>query len=209
MLQGNLLKSKPGAPVRAIAIARTAIAVQTVNPVLKGTFIRYLWEAGLILRPAPIMNLFHVNLNGAFFAHANLYQVYLGQVDLTNANFFEAELRGADLNGSVLIQANLENADLTCFGQNAPNVCTDLSASYLIRANMQDANLSGADLRDADLVGANMTRARLAGANLHGAIYNTKPTIVRNAQGHLVIDMPTRWPEGFDSKAAGATCDDC
>ena len=107
MLQDNLLKSTPGAPVRATAIARTAIAVQNADQALKGTFIRYLWGAGLLTGPQPIMDLHQISLDGVSLVYANLYRVALSQVGLTDANFAEANLLGAYLQGSVLIQANL------------------------------------------------------------------------------------------------------
>jgi uncharacterized protein YjbI with pentapeptide repeats len=206
MLQDNLLKSNPGAPVRATAIARTAIAVQNADPALKGTLIRYLWEAGLITGPQPIINLYQFNLDGAIFANANLYQVALSQVRLTNANFAEASLMGAYLQRSVLFQANLARADLACYRQ---NVCTNLSGAYVIGANLSGADLGGASLVGADLAGANLTGSHIIGANLQGATYNAKPIFAFNQQGELVTEMPTRWPRGFDFKAAGATCDDC
>lgn len=206
MLQDNLLKSNPGAPVRATAIARTAIAVQNADPALKGTVMRYLWEAGLIIRPQPIVDLFHINLDGAVFANALLDEVTLSEVGLTNTNFAGADLRGADLHGSVLIQANLENADLACWSQ---NVCTDLSGAYLMRANLFGALLSGANLAGAHLEGADLTNSYIARVNLQNATYNVKPMVGTNQQRELVTDEPTRWPKGFDPKAAGATCDDC
>lgn len=68
----------------------------------------------------------------------------------------------------------------------------DLSRAYLTRANLTEANLSRANLSRADLSGTNLTgayltRANLTGANLYGARANRY----------------TRWPAGFDAKAAG------
>ncbi len=71
-------------------------------------------------------------------------------------------------------------------------------------ADLRDANLAGADLKGADLTGAS-----LSGANFQGAKYNSKPMRVTNAQGKPVTDQPTRWPQGFDPQAMGATCVDC
>ncbi len=58
MLRYHLSKSKPGAPVRSIAGARTLTAVRDLDGARKATLIRYLWEAGLITRPLPIVNIF-------------------------------------------------------------------------------------------------------------------------------------------------------
>ena len=59
------------------------------------------------------------------------------------------------------------------------------------------ANLSGANLSGANLSGANLNGANLEGANLYGA------NLDRADLGQAVADEDTRWPEGFDPRAAG------
>jgi Pentapeptide repeats (8 copies) len=206
VLTDRLTHSKPGAPVRAIADARTVTAVRNLDGRRKGTLIRFLWEAHLINRPTPILNLFHIDLNYTVFTNANLYQVYLTGVGLSNANFAGAGLLGVYLRRSVLIQANLKYADLACY---KGNVCANLSGAYLMRANLIGADLKGADLSGAHLEGADLSNANLAGADLRKALYNARPILVKNAQGQLVVDQPTRWPKGFNPKASGASCDYC
>ncbi|SVB41131.1 uncharacterized protein METZ01_LOCUS193985, partial [marine metagenome] len=56
------------------------------------------------------------------------------------------------------------------------------------------ANLEGADLNGVNLEGANLSDAYLNGANLEGADLTS-----------TFADKDTRWPEGFDPKAAGVT----
>lgn len=206
VLNHQLTTSGPNSAITAIAIARTATALRNLDGPSKGILLRFLWEAGLILRPNPILDLYEVDLSGAVLQGANLYQVYLSPLNLTGANFDDAHLEGAYLNGSVLIQARLEYADLSCRSQ---KVCTELSGAYLMRADLTHANLTDANLMGAELDGANLNRATLAGANLHDALYNARPLKVTNAQGEMVTDMPTRWPAGFNPQAAGARCDDC
>jgi hypothetical protein len=206
VLQYHLTKSPPGAPVRAVAVARTATAVRDLDGQRKGTVVRFLWESHLISRPHPVISLFHDDLNGAVFTNANFYQVYLGQVGLTNANFAGASLLGAYLRGAVLIQANLKNAKLACYNQ---IYCANLSGAYLMRANLTGADLDGANLSGAYLDGANLSHAKLAGVKLQKAVYNTRSILVLNGQGKLVTDLPTRWPRGFNPRAAGATCNFC
>jgi uncharacterized protein YjbI with pentapeptide repeats len=206
VLNKQLITSGPNSPITAIAIARTATALRNLDGPSKGILVRFLWEAGLIFRPKPILDLYEVDLSGAVFQNANLYQAYLSPLGLTGANFNGAQLQGASLSQSVLIQSHLEHADLACWSR---KVCTDLSGSYLMRADLTGTNLRGANLTDAELDGANLSGAILAGANLHRALYNTRSIKVKNAQGNWVTNMPTRWPRGFDPKAAGATCDDC
>jgi uncharacterized protein YjbI with pentapeptide repeats len=192
----------------AIAIARTATALRNLDGASKGILARFLWEAGLILRPNPILDLYDVDLSGAVFQNANLYRAQLSSVNLTGANFNGAQLPGADLSYSALEQSSMVGADLGCY---SATVCTDLSGAYLMRADLDDANLAGADLAGADLDGANLSGplSDLTGANFHGADYNVRPGHVVNAQGQPVINMPTQWPANFNPAAAGAHCDDC
>ena len=206
VLNHMLATSGPNSAITAIAIARTATALRNLDGPSKGILVRFLWEAGLILGPNPILDLYEVDLDGAVLQDANLYQVYLSSLNLTGANFNDARLEGAYLNGSVLIQSSLQYADLACRSQ---NVCTELSGAYLMRADLTHADLTGANLTGADLDGANLTGAILTGADLHNAVYNTRPLKATNAQGEPVVDMPTRWPAGFDPKAAGASCNYC
>ncbi len=193
VLQNNLTTSKQGAPVRAIAIARTDTALRVLDGVRKGTLIRYLWEAGLITRQHPVVNLLNADLNGAVFAGANLYQVALSPLGLSHANFTAAGLIGADLSGSNLSGADLSGAALTCSyqsGNSRTGVCADLNGAYLTGANLTGANLTGANLTGANLTGAKLTGAKLTGANLtganlQGARYNSKLIRVKNARGDL------------------------
>jgi uncharacterized protein YjbI with pentapeptide repeats len=248
VLKYNLPSSRPEASVRAIAVARTLTALRDLDGVRKATLIRYLWEAGLITRGHPIVDLFHANLNEVVFpTGANLYQITLSPVSLSKGSLIGAQLEGADMSGSSLIGSDLTKANLTCFYRSTNSrigVCAKLSGTYLMRANLSSANLSSANLSSANLYGANLYGANLSGANLSGANlisanlnganlnganlnganlnganlsganlqrarYNAKLIHVKNADGKLVTEEPTRWPPRFDSKAAGAICVDC
>jgi hypothetical protein len=206
VLNHQLATSGPDSVTTAIAIARTATALRNLDGVSRGILIRFLWNAGLITAPNPVLRLYLLDLDYAVFRNARLNQVYLRQLSIVGANFSGAVLSGAELSNSVLIESNLANANLACASR---DICTDLSGAYLMRADLVGADLGGADLTGADLDGANLEDARLAGANLHGASYNIRPEKVTNEQGQPVTNMPTAWPTGFDPKAAGATCDDC
>jgi len=201
VLQYNLTTSTQ-ASVRAIAVARTDTAVRDLDGARKGTLIRYLWEAGLIIRPHPVVNLSGANLDGAIFSGSNLFQIALSHLSLSGADFAAAGLLGADLSHSDLSGANLSGADLTCYAETNNSriaVCADLSGADLIGAYLIDTNLSGADLSGADL----------SGADLQGAKYNLKLMQVENVLGIRVTEEPTQWPPGFNAKAAGAICLDC
>jgi hypothetical protein len=229
VLQYNLTTSKSGAPVRAIAVARTLTAVRYLDGIRKATLVRYLWEADLITEPQPVVNIAHANLGGAVFTGANLYRADLSGLSLANVSFVQAALNGVDFSRSDLSQANLSGTEMSCLKGVQPNVCTDLSDADLMNAEFVDANLSGADLQGADLAGANLTGAdlaeanlsganlegatldgaNLAGANLQKALYNARPVQVKNALQEPVIEDPTRWPKGYDFKAAQVMCAAC
>jgi uncharacterized protein YjbI with pentapeptide repeats len=200
VLHENLPKSKPTDPVRAIAVARTLTAVRDLDGERKGTLIRYLWEAGLIAGPHPIVNISNANLNGAIFNNSYLNGVGLFHLGLDDAQFVGASLVGADLSDSALFEAELKGADLSQ---------ADLRDSFPIAADLTNANLTGAKLNGADLTGANLTGANLAGAVLAGARYNSKPEYVHNPDGQLVLEGPTQWPRGFNASAANADCYTC
>ena len=213
VLNHKLTSAGPDSSIVGIAIARTATALRNlgIDGASKGILIRYLWEAGLILRPKPVLFLYQINLDDAIFQGANLYNVYLSSVSMADAEFNGAELNGANLSQSVLAGAQLEGTHLACLNRKD---CTDLSGAFLTRADLEAAVLTGADLAQADLTqaelyGANLSGARLAGADLRGAFYNVRPEEVKNDEGELVTYKPTQWPGGFDPRAAGATCDDC
>ena len=223
VLQDNLTDSRPRAPVRAIAVARTATAVRSLDGFRKGELVRYLWEARLITTLRPIVNLSGVNLKGAWFKDANLYQVDVSSLSLSNANFNGAALDGANLSASDLTGADLNGSDLICFYHGSSDgkisACVNLSHAYLMDATLINANLSGADLARADLFGAdlagatldgaNLAGANMTGADLQGAKYNLAMTKVKNARGEPVEEGPTRWPSGFNAEAAVAICADC
>lgn len=200
VLQYKLPESKPADPVRAIAVARTVTAVRDLDGDRKGTLIRYLWEAGLISAPKPIVDIFGADLTGAHFNRADLDGVALSQLILNTSQFFRAQLVKADLSGSTLYESVLTGANLSH---------ADLSDSDPIAANLAGANLTSANLTDSDLTGANLTDAILTGADLKGARYNSKLQYVTNPQGDVVLEGPTQWPRGFNPRAVGAFCYTC
>ena len=196
VLQDKLPESKPGDPVRAIASARTITSVRDLDGPRKGTLIRYLWEAGLLVRPKPIVNIVGADLTGAVFSNADLDGIVLSQLKLNNAQFARyATLKNADLYDSDFYEADLTNADL----RNA-----NLGHSNPIGANLSGVDLSGANLSNADLVGADLTGATLTGVDLKGAIYNSTLAYTFDPQSKRVLEKPTRWPRGFNPRAEGA-----
>ncbi|MEW6529997.1 MAG: pentapeptide repeat-containing protein [Thermodesulfobacteriota bacterium] len=103
----------------------------------------------------PVVDLTHVNLQGAILAGANLQGVGLWNANLQGANLAAANLENAKLAG-----ANLQDADLTR---------TNLRRTNFADANLQGASLWHADLHEACLWDANLRQANLSDANLQAA----------------------------------------
>lgn len=200
VLQYGLTTSKPNSPTRAIAVARTLTAVRNLDGSRKATIIRYLWEAGLLTGPQPIVNINGADLNLVVFTNVVLKGVDLVKLALNYAQINGAQLAAADLSGSALFDATMIGANLTS---------ANLTYSDPIGASLTDATLTRANLRYADLDGADFAGATLTGADLKDATYNSKPEYDKNLLGQLVIERPTQWPRGFDPRAAGAICWDC
>jgi hypothetical protein len=73
-----------------------------------------------------------------------------------------------------------------------------LGRARLARANLRGADLRGAELDDADLAGAHLDQALLCGARLQAADLGGASLAGARASAD------TRWPAGFDWRAAGA-----
>jgi hypothetical protein len=84
----------------------------------------------------------------------------------------------------------------------------DLSGSVLPDARLGWARLAGADLRGADVRGTSLQHAELAGVHLEQALLCGTEFQDADLRGaHLAgarVSADTRWPSGFDWKAAGA-----
>jgi len=134
------------------------------------------------------------NLQGARLQAANLIDAHLTFVNLRGAN-----LELANCQGAMLLGIDLEDASL---------LTTNLEAAYLSEsildgANLSLANLKYTDLSKASLKGATMVRTNLEGACLNAAnLENTRlgTTNLKDA----TYNSLTKWPKGFDPKAAGA-----
>jgi Pentapeptide repeats (8 copies) len=218
ILNDHLLTSRPGAPVRTLAIAQTDTAVRNLDGKRKGTLIRYLWEAHLITGLNPIVTLYQVDLSGANFSGANLGRANLSTNDLAGADFANANPNGADFHEAVLTKANLSDANLSCIrgslgiSQGLLDLESgNISCSSPSSADLSGATLRGADLRGADLCGADLAGADLTGADLGGARYNPEPFRV-HVNGAFVTVQATQWPNIFRPKKHGAvpvTAVDC
>lgn len=106
----------------------------------------------------------------------------------TRLDLSRLDLQGADLPEASLRDASFWRADLT----DAMLIGADLSDAYLMDAQLTRASLGLADLSGAEVWGANLAHTDLESTDLTGARFSPD----------------TRWPEGFDPRAAGATLDE-
>ena len=130
-----LRRAQIGDSLSSVARARTLTVLPRLDGGRKGRVVQFMYEAGLIAKGRPILDLLRADLRGA---------------DLNGAGLRGADLNGAHLNGADLRGADLKWADLSF---------ADLRGADLRRVDLLNAVLSGTVLRGADL-----RRASLRGA---------------------------------------------
>jgi hypothetical protein len=147
--------------LRTVARARTLTVLSRLDGDRKARVVQFLYEAGLIAKGRPI-----VDLAGG---------------DLRGTNLFGANLREADLRRTYRREADLSSADLSS---------ADLYDANLREANLSSADLSSADLSSAYLFGANLRRAYLSSADLSGATGITNEKLGQEARSFKGATMP-------------------
>src|SRR5215207_11002994 len=103
MLEGDLRSSEADSEVRTLARARTQTVLGQLDSDRKASVVQFLYEASLIKKEDPVLNLSHVDLRGA----------NLNDADLSGAVLLRADLRDAIMSGTNLIDANLKFANLS------------------------------------------------------------------------------------------------
>ncbi len=149
------LRTARNKEVRNLARIRTLTVLRQLDGNRKRIVINFLYEAGLISKEKPIIDLAGADLTGADLQRLRLVNSTLQRADLTGANLNGANLYGVNLQSAKLDSASLSNANLT--------------HADLVMANFTRANLSTAYLNDADLSNANLTNAALVATKLQKA----------------------------------------
>jgi hypothetical protein len=121
---------------------------------------------------------------------ADLRGADLHIVGLSRANLFFADLSGADLSGADLRDANLAGAGLR--------------GADLRNADLRDADLLGVDLRDADLRDADLRGTGLGIVSPDNFAIDFVFTSTAAALSRAKYNGKTKFPDGFDPKAAEA-----
>ena len=98
-----LREAEPDDNVSVVAQAKTLTVLEALDTEHKKSIVRFLSNAQLVRKDAPV-----VSLRGANLRHASLQAERLAHTDLSGANLFAADLDHANLS-----DANLSNADLS------------------------------------------------------------------------------------------------
>ncbi len=176
LLHENLCKSEPESEIRKVARVRTLTVLPRLDSRRKRSVLQFLYEASLINKNKPIVDLQGVDLTDAFMEHIDLHGAMLYKVNLSGARLWGANLSEADLSDASL---GVNDKILSVDKDGEPDdVETD--RTYLV-----GANLSGAILRNTDLYGA-----VLDGANLSGATGTTTEQLTKafSLQGATMPD---------------------
>jgi uncharacterized protein YjbI with pentapeptide repeats len=165
LVERPLLTARPGEPLSVVARALTLTILERLDGYRKRAVLEFLYEAGLINRDQPVIDLGDTYPRRA--DRATIWGVTLGpepgfqSAQLQAATLARSHLRAAHLRGAALQGANLQEAHLQ--GAN-------LQEAHLERADLRGANLEGADLRGAYLQRAQVTDKQLGDTlSLQGA----------------------------------------
>jgi uncharacterized protein YjbI with pentapeptide repeats len=196
LLHENLCKSEPESETRKVARVGTLTVLPRLDSRRKRSVLQFLYEASLINKNTPIVDLQGVDFTDAFMEHidlhgAMLYKVNLSGARLRGANLSEADLSDASLGVNYTIlsvdkdgEPDQVKTDRTYLGganlSRAILRNTDLYGAYLNCANLSKAVLDGTDLSNSNLGEADLNEASLTGANLSNA--NLKGTKVSPEQ---------------------------
>jgi hypothetical protein len=136
----QLLHPDEGDDARTLARAWTLTVLPTLNGNRKRSVLQFLYEAGLIDKERPIVDLTGADLRGGGLSGAFLSGAFLSGADLRGA-----DLREAELNGAILNKARLGTARVSV---------------VLPDGGTEPAEPHPADLRQADLSQANLQWAQ-------------------------------------------------
>jgi len=141
LLVDKQLRAVPTEELQSIARARTLTTLESLDGKRKAAVIRFLYEAHLIDKCKPIVDLTGANLDELDLGCVSLPNIDLRGVHSQGANFTLSDLSGLDMRGARLTQPKLDR-------------------TTMINADLRDSVWFLADLRGADLTGA---RSRLSG----------------------------------------------
>ena len=145
ILEKDLRTADSDSDVSIIGRAFTKTTLRELDGKRKGALLLFLYEAGLVDKDDPVIDLGKANFSGIVL--------------------FAPTLSGVNLNGVSLVSADLKEADF---------VGADLGSSFLQNADLTDADLSGANLQDAVISSEQLRQVKsLEGATMpDGTLYD-------------------------------------
>jgi uncharacterized protein YjbI with pentapeptide repeats len=137
LLEKDLRESAKDSEVRTLARARTLTVLSRLNSARKARLLQFLYEAGLLHKEKPVIDLTGADLSAIDLHNKNLSGSGAFLLDFSLYQALNLKLepgKAANLRGAILSDANME------------------------RAMLEYTDLSGADLRDADLSRASLSK---------------------------------------------------
>ncbi len=182
--------------VQSVARSRTLTVLASLDGVGKRDVMRFLKEAGMIDKESPVVRLTGADLSDGQFRGVDLSDAQLGGLDLSRSVLSGAGLRGSVLDGSILVGADFTQADLfgASFGYVSLGDGTTFDRAVLVNADFSQGYIPAATPAPAEAE----RRARVARDSWLSALSSAS---WRDA----VFDFSTKWPDGFDASAAGAS----
>lgn len=146
----------------------------------KRSLLQFLYEADLIDRKEPVIDLRGANLRDAYLREVTIHDACLRKVDLGCADLGYTDLKGVNLSEANLGKAQLNDAKLQGVNFEKANVndANFVSEAWekdntrttdLTKAVLDEAHLMGSDLRGTTLVEASINNTNLAKVDLRGA----------------------------------------
>jgi len=127
-----LRESEEGDEVNTLARSRTLRVLSRLDGDGKARVVQFLYEAGLIAKDHPVLDLRGGDLSDVSLNDADLSGANLSSVDLRSANLKNADLSDANLSGAELFNASLSHADLSgAQGVTKGTLEADLEAGYI------------------------------------------------------------------------------
>lgn len=156
LIEKGLRTAERDSEVRTIARARTLSLLRALDGDRKRHIVSFLYEALLIGRHNPI-----VELEGADLSHCVLSDMVLSEVSFQRANLRYSSFVGVDFSGTNfhsaqldfcrLVQVDLSNADLSwCSMTEASLDTVDLSWAKIAFATFENASVRNTDLHHAE-----------------------------------------------------------
>jgi uncharacterized protein YjbI with pentapeptide repeats len=166
--------------VRNVARTRTLTILRALDGRRKGELIKFLYEAGLINRDKPIINLVEADLREADLSNTNLRGAYLFGANLEGLNVIILSVEFTGQTTTLIDKKGTRYKQI----EDVKFLGTNMKNAVLRGANLQGADLSDSDLSYADLRGADLRKAHIRRAEFEKSNINLEGTIMPDGTKH-------------------------